>query len=260
MLRRSGVVIALSLLGLVLLAAPAWAHVEVEPAEAVAGSTQSLTFNVAYEGAATTGLEVQLPDGASVTEVPEKAGWTSRVDAAANTVSWSGGSSAADESFAVVVQLPTTTGEVLFPTIPLTPDGEVAWIGEDETEGEEGRPAPRLTVTADPNATTTTEATTTTTVAQSTSTTDELPGTTLEAEERDDGSTSAAPWIIGSAIVAVLAIAIGGTLLKRRADREAAEAAATAMPEDAGTGRPAAGSGDGAGDDGSRGNGSGGGS
>jgi hypothetical protein len=101
-------------------------------------------------------------------------------------------------------------------------------------------------------------------VAQSTSTTDELPGTTLEAEERDDGNTSAAPWIIGSAIAAVLAIAIGGTLLKRRADREAAEAADAASPDGAAGGSSATGSGDGAGagagDDGSTGNGSGGGS
>ena len=55
-----------------------WAHVEIEPAEAVAGATETLTFSVAYEGAATTGLVVQLPEGASVSEVPAKAGWTSR--------------------------------------------------------------------------------------------------------------------------------------------------------------------------------------
>jgi hypothetical protein len=253
MLRRSGVLIVLSLLGLVALASPVWAHVEVEPADAVAGATETLTFTVEFEGAATTGLEVQLPDGASVTDVPDKAGWTSSVDAAASTVAWSGGSSSVDEVFTVVVQLPTTTGVVLFPAIQQTTEGEVAWIGEEATEGEEGNPAPRLTLSADPNATTTTEATTTTTAAPSTTTTDDLPGTTLEAEQRDDGSTSAAPWIIGSAIVALLAIGIGGWLLKRRADREAAEAAAVADPSGdptvAGT-PPEAGSGDGAGGDG----------
>jgi hypothetical protein len=47
--------------------------------------------------------------------------------------------------------------------------------------------------------------------------TERLPGTTLEAEERDDGTTSAAPWIIGSGVLALLAIGLGGTLLKRRA-------------------------------------------
>lgn len=47
-------------------------------------------------------------------------------------------------------------------------------------------------------------------------TTADLPGTTLEAEERDDGTGSAAPWLIGSGIAAAVAIAVGGRLLQRR--------------------------------------------
>ncbi len=43
-----------------------------------------------------------------------------------------------------------------------------------------------------------------------------VPRTTLEAQERDDGTTSAAPWIVGSGVAALAAIGIGGTLLKRR--------------------------------------------
>ena len=217
MIRRLGAALVLTVTAVVALASPAWAHVEIEPAEAVAGATESLTFSVAYEGSATTGLVVQLPEGASVSEVPAKAGWTSAVDEAEHTVSWTGGSVAADDTFSVVVVLPTTPGEVLFPTIQQTVAGEVAWIGEEEGEDHGSNPAPRLTLVADPAATTTTEAPTTTTEA--TTTTDELPGTTLEAEQRDDGSTSAAPWLIGSAIVALIAVAVGGTFLKRRADR-----------------------------------------
>lgn len=218
MIRRLGAALVLTVTAVVALASPAWAHVEIEPAEAVAGATESLTFSVAYEGSATTGLVVQLPEGASVSEVPAKTGWTSAVDEAEHTVSWTGGSAAADDTFSVVVVLPTTPGEVLFPTIQQTVAGEVAWIGEEEGEDHGSNPAPRLTLVADPTATTsTTEASTTTTEA--TTTTDELPGTTLEAEQRDDGSTSAAPWLIGSAIVALIAVAVGGTFLKRRADR-----------------------------------------
>ncbi|MEQ1788657.1 MAG: DUF1775 domain-containing protein [Acidimicrobiales bacterium] len=193
-MRRFCLVTVTSLLALVGLATPAWAHVEVEPGEAVAGSTQTLTFSVEYEGSATTGLEVQLPEGATVADVPDKAGWTSTVDPAANTVSWSGGSAPDDVTFSVDVILPATPGEVLFPAVQQTAEGEEAWIGTEETEGEEGHPAPRLTLVADPNASTTT------TTAEVTTTTDELPDTTLEAEERDDGSTSMAPWVIGSGI------------------------------------------------------------
>jgi uncharacterized protein YcnI len=213
--RRLLAVIALSIVSLLWWAPPAWAHVEIEPAEAVAGSTTTLTFSVAYEGAATTGLVVQLPDGAAATDVPSKDGWTSQVDDAEHTVTWSGGSVSEDDTFSVVVELPTTAGEVLFPTIQQTASGEVAWIETAEEHGEEGHPAPRLTLVADPSSTTTTEATTTTTES-STTTESDLPGTTLEAEERDDGNTSAAPWIIGSGVAAAAAIAIGGTILRRR--------------------------------------------
>ena len=45
---------------------------------------------------------------------------------------------------------------VLFPTLQGTEAGELAWIGEEEGEGEDESPAPRLTLVADPNATATT--------------------------------------------------------------------------------------------------------
>jgi hypothetical protein len=43
-----------------------------------------------------------------------------------------------------------------------------------------------------------------------------LPGTTLEANQRDDGQTSVAPWVIGSGIAALAIIGIGGTVVQRR--------------------------------------------
>ena len=222
MLRRLPVVLALALAALVALAAPALAHVELEPEEATSGSTETLTFHVAYEGAATTGLDVQLPEGASVVEVPAKDGWTSSSNDAERTVSWTGGSVEADETFTVVVQLPAITGEVLFPAIQQTTDGEVEWISPEEGEGHDTNPAPRLTLVADPNATTTTTAaSTTTTAADPTSTTADLPGTTLEAANEGDGD-SAAPWLIGAGIAAVLAVVIGGLILKRRVDADKA--------------------------------------
>jgi len=58
--------------------------------------------------------------------------------------------------------------------------------------------------------------TTTSSSASTGPTTESLPGTTLEADARDDG-TSPAPWLIGSGIAAAVAVAVGGSLLKRRA-------------------------------------------
>jgi hypothetical protein len=47
-----------------------------------------------------------------------------------------------------------------------------------------------------------------------------LPGTTLEANQRDDGGGSLAPWVIGSGLAAVALIGIGGTVVQRRSAGE----------------------------------------
>jgi uncharacterized protein YcnI len=220
MLRRPVLVLALSAALVGGLASPAMAHTELEPEQAVAGSVETLTFHVAYEGAGTTGLDVQLPDGASVVSVPDKTGWETTTDEGQQTVSWRGGPVEADEEFSVEIQLPDTTGEVLFPAVQLTTDGEVAWIDPEEEEGHDSFPAPRMTLTADPNATTTTTAAETTTT-ESTATTNDVPETTVEAANEGDGD-AAAPWLIGAGIAAVVAIAVGGYLLKRRTDADKA--------------------------------------
>lgn len=214
MFRRLLAVIALALVSLLTWAPSAWAHVELDPGEAVAGSTQTLTFRFHHgkDGTATTGLVVQLPDGATLVEVPAVEGFVSNVDDDERTVTWSGGSvpDGTEAELPIVVELPRTPGVVLFPTIQVTEAGELAWIEQAESEAEDASPAPRLTLVADPNASTSTTSST------SHTTESDLPGTTLEAQERDDGNTSAAPWIIGSGLAAAAAIAVGGTILKRR--------------------------------------------
>lgn len=210
----------MALAAVVLTAPVAGAHVELDPTEAIAGSTTTLTFRFHHgkDGTATTALEVLLPDGARVVDLPAVPGWTGRSDPAAGTITWSGGSVAdgAEGAFPAVIALPDQPGVVLFKAIQTTEAGELAWIEEEASEGEGAHPAPRLMLVADPGATTTSEAATSTTDASSPSTTERRPGTSLEAEERDDGSTSAAPWVIGSGVLALVAVGAGGLLLKRR--------------------------------------------
>jgi uncharacterized protein YcnI len=238
MLRRLLLAAALVLAVVGLLASPAGAHVELEPGEAVAGSTETLTFSFHHgkDGSATTALEVQLPEGATVVEIPTPpvSGFAGVHDDVANTVRWSGGSvpDGTEADVPVVVELPSTPGVSLFPTNQETEAGDLTWISEAAGETE----APRLTLVADPNATTSTTAATTRTTVAVTTTEAPLPGTTLEAAQRDDGSTNAAPWIIGSAIVAIAAIAVGGTILKRRAAAaDASPDGPDGEPEDRGT-------------------------
>ena len=216
MLRRLVAPTALALAAIALLAPAAWAHVDLEPGEALAGSTTTLTFSFHHgkDGTATTALVVQVPEGTTIVEAPAVEGFSSVVDEAERTVTWSGGSvpDGTEARFPLVVELPSTPGVALFPTLQETEAGQLAWIGEDEGEGEDESPAPRLTLLPDPDATsstTTSEPTTTTTER-------ELAGTTLEAQQRDDGDTSAAPWVIGSGLAALVVIGAGGMLLKRR--------------------------------------------
>ncbi len=51
--------------------------------------------------------------------------------------------------------------------------------------------------------------------ATSVATTESLPGTTLEADARND-DTNAAAWLIGSGVAAAVAVAVGGSILNRR--------------------------------------------
>lgn len=219
MLRRLIALVAATFTLVVMGAASAAAHVEVAPGEAVAGSTTTLTFSFHHgkDGTATTGLEVLLPPGASVVEVLPVEGWTSNIDEDTGTVTWTGGPvpDRVKAELPLVVKLPSDPGVALFKTIQTTEAGELAWIEEDESEAEGDYPAPRVVLVADPNATTTTEAPATT--AADTTTTERPAGTSLELAQRDDGDNSPAPWLIGSALAAVVAIAVGGTILKRRA-------------------------------------------
>ncbi|MGE3620409.1 MAG: DUF1775 domain-containing protein [Acidimicrobiia bacterium] len=212
----------------VALATTAGAHVGIDPEEATAGAvtTVTLSFHHGKDGTATTGLSVQLPEGASVVAIPAKDGWTAQqtVEGGRTVVTWSGGSvpDGQEGEFPVEVRLPATPGVALFPTVQVTEAGELAWIEEGEGEGEDASPAPRLTLVADPAATTTTAAPTTTTTAAPTTTTAaptttvSLPGTVNQAESRDDGDQSPAPWLIGSGVAAAVAIGVGGWVLKRR--------------------------------------------
>ena len=224
MRRRLLAVPALALAGLVALAVPAAAHVDVEADETVAGATTTITFTFQHgkDGTATTGLEVLLPEGTTVAEVLDVPGWTSEVDPAAGTVTWSGGSvpDGTPARFPLRVTLPDVEGEVLFKTIQTTEAGELAWIQEEADPEEGSYPAPRLVLAPNPNPTTTsTPASTTSTSEATTSTSQRRAGTTLESEQRDDGSQDATPWLVGSGIAAAVAVGAGGWALKRRMDR-----------------------------------------
>ena len=174
-----GRALAVALGTLALLAAsavPALGHVESPDGDAIpSGSTAVVHFRVPHgcEGAATTGLELQLPDGVVGAKPGFVPGWsveTERVASAPYTlygteysdrvgvVRWSGGE-LPDEAymdFGVLATFLGQPGEIHVPAIQHCGDAEVDWI-ELAAEGQDPEslehPAPALTiVVADPNA------------------------------------------------------------------------------------------------------------
>jgi uncharacterized protein YcnI len=229
MKRRKLAVAGLAAGFIVLLAAPAFAHVEIDPQEAEQGSTVTLTFTVPSERpVSTTKIDVKLPDDhpiADATATP-KPGWTFAVERAGanvSTMTWSGGEIGPNQSdtFAVTLgPLPTGVDAISFPTIQTYADGvEVAWIQDTPAGGAEpANPAPVLKL-APP-----TTSSTTTTVAPS-SNSAAAPTVTVAgssniaaAKKSDDGNG----LLIAIAIIIVLvAVIIGGYAARNRRRRSA---------------------------------------
>ena len=168
---------------LVLPATSAFAHVTVNPKEAVQGRYAKLAFRVPNErdNASTTKLEVNLPADhpfASVSVRPQP-GWTytiektklpapikvhdNEISEATTKITWTGGPIKPHEfnEFEVSVgPLPSDVDSVTFKALQTYDNGEVVrWI-EEETPGgaEPERPAPVLKLTKADAATTSTTA------------------------------------------------------------------------------------------------------
>ena len=158
----------------VALAAPAFAHVTINPTTATQGGFQTLTFQVPNEtnDANTVSVDVKLPDDhpfASVSVQP-KAGWTyeakttplatpvtnddgEQVTDYVSEITWTGGQIKPGEFDTFVVSvgtLPDNADSLSFPTIQTYDNGQtVSWIDPTPPGGPEPEhPAPELQLTA----------------------------------------------------------------------------------------------------------------
>jgi uncharacterized protein YcnI len=184
--RRFAIVLAAAGIGLVAVAGPAWAHVEVSPGSAPKGSDAVLAFVVPNEkeGATTTKVVVQFPTDHPIAEalVEPIAGWKAEatstpvtkvihtdagdVKEAVKNVTWTatGAGIAVGnfQEFKVSVGLPDDADSLAFPTIQTYSDGsEVDWIQVAPAGGPEpDDPEPLLTLTAGEGGAATTPTTT----------------------------------------------------------------------------------------------------
>ncbi len=174
-MRRLAVMFAAAAVGVIAVAAPAWAHVTIEPASAPKGSDAVLSFVVPNEesGTTTTKVVVQFPQDHPIADalVEPVAGWKSSVEMAkvttpistdsgtvneaVKTVTWTAENGAGTpeggfQEFAVSVGLPDVDATLSFPTVQTYANGKsVSWI-EQAAAGapEPENPAPTLKLTA----------------------------------------------------------------------------------------------------------------
>jgi len=153
-------------LALALLAMPAAGHVVIAPTEAPAGSYARIAFMVGHgcAGAATTAIEVTLPEGVAMARPSPRPGWSIAIEMreitrpiptehglvrqAPAAISWSGGPlpDAHYEEFVMLIRTPAQPGAVLaFPVVQRCEGGaRHDWV-ELPAEGVRLRsPAPTL--------------------------------------------------------------------------------------------------------------------
>jgi uncharacterized protein YcnI len=196
--RRSALALMGALILVVLLAAPAFAHVTVSPETAVQGSDAVLTFNVPNEldSATTTKVEIGFPADHPIADVSvlPVAGWTATVamtksakpiktdagssDQRVGTVTWTGGQIQPGqfEQFTVSVGLPDATADLAFPAVQTYSDGTtVRWVEPTPPGGAEPEhPAPVLSLTKTSGGSTTIAKSTTVAVPKNVATSDDV--------------------------------------------------------------------------------------
>jgi len=197
--------IGLAVVLLVLLAAPAYAHVEATPESVPAGEGAAITFRVPNEttDADTTSVEIFLPEGAKFEFVNVKplAGWTHTETTSGESVTavkWSGGKIAPGEYEEFSLSLgPVAAGSLVFKTLQTYDNGDIVrWIDPTvEGQAEPEHPAPTVTVTKD-------------------GASDQSPTTSSSSGDKGVDGTSTATFAAlalgGAALVAALAALVMG--------------------------------------------------
>jgi uncharacterized protein YcnI len=212
---------------LVLLATPAFAHVEVEPTQVEPGSTSPLLFTIEHgcSESPTIKVEMQLPAGVTQVDPEPVPGWEFEVTG--NVITWTGGPQPDHEplSLSVFMTFPNTPDQVLrFPVVQTCEVGEIRWVQPPNADGSEPEdPAPVVVVADLPGQVTTTTAPATTAAPPTTAAveTTAVAATTAAAPDSTAAATTAAstvdteeddstPLVIGAVAVGILALVGAG--------------------------------------------------
>ncbi len=155
---------------LLLTASQALAHIVLSQTSFESGSNYAAFFKVEQGCGAspTVSLEVRIPDGVTVLDLPAKPGWTLTAERTplakplatargvlkerVTAVIWRGRLKAnAADQFGLLVKLPDKTGPLYFPAIQRCQNGETRWTdipGIGQSWGDVPHPAPVLNLIA----------------------------------------------------------------------------------------------------------------
>lgn len=183
----------------------AFGHVDADPTDAPAASSQDVGFTVEHgcDGSPTNRLDVRLPDGVSSVVPKPPAGWHGQL-LPDGTVTFSGGPLVDDveATFVVSMVLPATPDTTIyFPFVQRCEVGEIRWIDipTDPTAPEPEHPAPSMHLTASGAGPVETSATSTSVV----------PSTALPPRDDAPSDNRAAIAIVAGAVVIAALIAAG---------------------------------------------------
>jgi uncharacterized protein YcnI len=212
------------------MAAPAWAHVTVDPESVPQGASDAtLTFRVPNEGPAadTTKVDIQFPTDHPIAVLTPAAenGWTPTVtmqhlDTPITTddgsisdvvseIVWSGGKIAPGQfaEFKVLAQgVPSGVDSLKFPTVQTYSDGTVvSWI-QDTTAGGPAadHPTPVLTLTAAANSSSSSAPSSSSSSSSSASSQVAAPATQTVKNETNNGLAIAAIALAAVALITAL--------------------------------------------------------
>ncbi|MGH8906418.1 MAG: YcnI family protein [Egibacteraceae bacterium] len=133
---------------LLTLAGPAFAHVTVRADDTQPGGFAKYTVRVPNEsetGAATTRIEVALPDGYEQARVQPKPGWSLEVVDGVLIISGGEIGPGQFDEFSFSARNPEQPGAVAFPAVQAYSDGQVQnWTGPESAD----EPAPRVDIAA----------------------------------------------------------------------------------------------------------------
>ncbi len=147
-MRRSRRVIAVAAVAsgaVLMVAAPAAAHVEADPSRVKPGKEAEVTFTAEHgcEDSPTTGMTFRIPKGVTDAEGVEADGFTAATSG--RTIEFTGGSFPGDEEapFTITFTAPDEKGQLVWRVVQVCEEGTERWI-ERDPDGD--KPAPRVGV------------------------------------------------------------------------------------------------------------------